>query len=68
MNILITGSNGFVGKNLIENLNNIKTKKNQTRPNLHIDQILSYDTNTAPELLGYYCKITDFVLDRKSVV
>ena len=67
MNILITGSNGFVGKNLIENLNNIKPKKNQTRPNLHIDQILSYDTNTAPELLGYYCKITDFVFNLAGV-
>ena len=29
MNILVTGANGFVGKNLIANLNNIKNGKNK---------------------------------------
>lgn len=31
MNILVTGSNGFVGKNLIENLKNIRDGKDRTR-------------------------------------
>ena len=31
MNILVTGAKGFVGKNLVANLNNIKDGKNRTR-------------------------------------
>ena len=43
MNILVTGARGFVGKNLVENLKNIKEGKNRTRPNLLIDEIYEYD-------------------------
>lgn len=39
MNILITGSKGFVGRNLTENLKNIRDGKNRTRPNIPIDEI-----------------------------
>ena len=31
MKILITGAKGFVGKNLVENLKNIREGKNRTR-------------------------------------
>ena len=31
MNILITGAAGFVGRNLVENLKNIRDGKNRTR-------------------------------------
>ena len=34
MNILITGANGFVGKNLAESLKNIRDGKVRTRPDL----------------------------------
>ena len=51
MNILITGSAGFVGKNLCYALKNIKEGKDKTRPNLRIDEIYEYDVNTEPELL-----------------
>ena len=37
MNILVTGAKGFVGRNLTENLKNIRDGKNRTRPNIHID-------------------------------
>lgn len=45
MNILITGSNGFVGKNLAANLYCIKDGKNRTR-DLTIDEIFEYDIDT----------------------
>ena len=32
MNILVTGAKGFVGRNLCENLKNIRDGKNRTRP------------------------------------
>jgi UDP-2-acetamido-2,6-beta-L-arabino-hexul-4-ose reductase len=67
MNILITGAKGFVGKNLVENLKNIKEDKNRTRPNLAIDNIYEYDLDTDPLLLDSYCKDTDFVFNLAGV-
>ena len=61
MNILITGAQGFVGKNLVANLKNIAQGKNRTRPNLHIDEIYSYDLDIDPALLAGYCARADFV-------
>ena len=39
MNILVTGAKGFVGRNLCENLKNLRDGKNRTRPNLRIEEI-----------------------------
>lgn len=50
MKILITGANGFIGKNLISELRNRK----------YID-IFEYDRDTNIELLDSYCKEADFV-------
>ncbi len=61
MKILVTGSRGFVGKNLIENLKNIKEGKNRTRPSLSISHIYEYDVDTDPSLLDEYCRECDFV-------
>ena len=61
MNILITGAQGFVGKNLVANLKNIAQGKNRTRPNLHIDEIYSYALDIDPALLAGYCARADFV-------
>lgn len=56
MRVLITGARGFVGRNLTENLKNIRDGKNRTRPHMRIDEIYEYDVeNTAVELNGY-CK------------
>lgn len=60
MNILITGAKGFVGRNLVANLYNIKEGKNQTR-NLSLDHIWEYDLDTKPEMLDTYCAKADFV-------
>lgn len=61
MNILVTGAQGFVGKNLVANLRNIAQGKNRTRPDLHIDEIFEYDLDTDPALLEEYCARADFV-------
>ena len=66
MKILITGAKGFVGKNLVENLKNIKDGKNRTR-DLKIDEIFEYDIDTDPSLLDSFCKETDFVFNLAGV-
>ncbi len=67
MKILVTGAKGFVGKNLCENLKNIRDGKDKTRPGVVIDEIYEYDIDTAPELLDDYCKNADFVFNLAGV-
>ena len=67
MNILVTGTKGFVGKNLVENLKNIKENKNRTRPELEIQDIFEYDVDSSPEDLDTYCKNADFVFNLAGV-
>lgn len=66
MKILITGANGFVGKNLVYNLYNIKGGKNRTR-NLQIEDIFEYDVDSTLEELNTYCKECDFVFNLAGV-
>ena len=67
MKILVTGAGGFVGKNLCENLKNIRDGKDRTRPNIVIDEIFEYDIDTNPELLDEYCAKADFVFNLAGV-
>ena len=67
MRILVTGAHGFVGKNLCANLDNIKEGKNNTRPNLIIDEVYEYDLDTPPTLLDEYCQKADFVFNLAGV-
>ena len=67
MNILITGAAGFVGKNLVENLKNIRDGKNRTRPAIQIDKIYEYDMNNSPEDLDQFCSDCDFVFNLAGV-
>lgn len=60
MKILVTGSKGFVGRNLCENLKNIRDGKNRTR-NISVEEIYEYDIDTKKSLLDDYCKKADFV-------
>lgn len=60
MNILVTGAKGFVGKNLVSNLYNIKDGKNQTR-NFYLENIYEYDKDSTQEELEEYCQHADFV-------
>lgn len=67
MNILITGANGFVGKNLAEALKNIRDKKDRTRPDLKIDEIYLYDIDSSESELETACKNADFVFNLAGV-
>ena len=67
MRILITGAKGFVGKNLAENLKNIRDGKNRTRPELCIEEIYEYDIDGTPEELDDYCARADFVFNLAGV-
>lgn len=67
MNILVTGAKGFVGKNLVENLKNIRDGKNRTRPEIQIDEIYEYDIASTPADLDEYCDKADFVFNLAGV-
>lgn len=67
MNILVTGSAGFVGRNLVENLKNIRDGKNRTRPNLSIESIYEYDRHNTSEELYQFCSDCDFVFNLAGV-
>lgn len=67
MKILVTGSAGFVGQNLVESLKNIKNGKDRTRPNLKMDEIYEYDKDSTEEELEKYCTDCDFVFNLAGV-
>lgn len=67
MNILVTGAKGFAGRNLVENLKNIRDGKNKTRPNITIEEIYEYDIDSTPEELDEYCSKADFVFNLAGV-
>ncbi|MBR2295866.1 MAG: capsular polysaccharide biosynthesis protein CapF [Clostridia bacterium] len=67
MNILVTGAKGFVGKNLVYSLKNIKEGKDKTHPELKIDEIYEFDIDTDISLLDEYCKSADFVFNLAGV-
>ena len=67
MKILVTGSNGFFGRNLVENLKNIRDGKNRTRPNLQIDQIYEYDIINTEAEFDEFCSDCDFVFNLAGV-
>ena len=67
MNVLVTGAKGFVGRNLCENLKNIRDGKNRTRPGIEIGEIFEYDVDTDPALLGEFCEKADFVFNLAGV-
>ncbi len=67
MNILITGAEGFVGKNLTQALKNIRDGKDRTRPGLDIGELYLYDIGSSPEQLDEYCKNAGFVFNLAGV-
>ena len=67
MHILVTGAKGFVGKNLISQLVNIRDGKAK---NYAIDSeltIYEYDSDSTPEELDEYCRKADFVFNLAGV-
>ena len=67
MNILITGADGFVGKNLTAALQNIKDGKDRTHPELSVGELYLYDIDTPDEVLENGCKNADFVFNLAGV-
>ncbi|MBQ9761471.1 MAG: capsular polysaccharide biosynthesis protein CapF [Oscillospiraceae bacterium] len=66
MNILVTGAKGFVGKNLVSALKNIRDGKDRTRQ-VAVDEIFEYDIDTDPGLLSQFCRRADFVFNLAGV-
>ncbi len=67
MKILVTGAKGFVGKNLVCALNNLKDGKDRTRPALTIDEVFEYDIENTPAELDIFCAQADFVFNLAGV-
>lgn len=67
MKILVTGAKGFVGKNLIAQLKNIKDGKARCYGNLTIDAIYEYDVDNTIEELDAYCRDCNFVFNLAGV-
>ena len=67
MNILVTGAKGFAGRNLVENLKNIRDGKNRTRPAITVDKIYEYDVENSLDELDGFCRDCDFVFNLAGV-
>ena len=62
MNILVTGANGFVGKNLTARLETLRDGRDRTRSSLQIGEIYRCTRETSPEALADCCKKADLVV------
>ena len=67
MKILVTGANGFVGQNLVAQLNNIKEGKARCYGDVVVDEVFCYDIDSTPEQLDAYCREADFVFNLAGV-
>ena len=67
MNILVTGASGFFGRNLVENLKNIRDGKDRIHPELKIDEIYEYDIDNTGADLDKFCADCDFVFNLAGV-
>ena len=65
--ILITGAKGFVGKNLVENLKNIRDGKDRVHKLPSDLEIFEYDIDNTEIELEEYCKKADFVFNLAGV-
>lgn len=63
MNILITGASGFMGSNLIANLQNLTDDRN-----IKVDEIMEFNIDTPAEKLDEFCKKADFVFNFAGVM
>ena len=65
MKVLVTGANGFVGRNLCEALRNIaegKDRRGKYQSLLPLT-VYKYDRNGTQEELSFYCSAADFVFN-----
>lgn len=67
MRILITGAKGFIGKNLVAELKNIRDGKDRTFDLTNDLEILEFDIDTDKSLLDTFCEDCDFVFNLAGV-
>lgn len=67
MNILVTGASGFVGKNLLSQLRNIRDGKAKNYAVGEDITLYEYDLDSTPEELDAYCQDADFVFNLAGV-
>ncbi|MBE6201592.1 MAG: capsular polysaccharide biosynthesis protein CapF [Rikenellaceae bacterium] len=67
MKILVTGAKGFVGKNLVVQLNNIRLGKAKFYGDVVVDEVFEYDIDSTVEQLDSYCREADFVFNLAGV-
>lgn len=67
MKILVTGAKGFVGKNLLAQLKNIRDGKARWYPVGQDLVVYEYDMDSTPEDLDAFCSDADFVFNLAGV-
>ena len=67
MNILVTGARGFVGRNLVAQLHNIRTGKTRCYGDVSVDAVFEYDVDSDPGELDTFCRECDFVFNLAGV-
>lgn len=67
MRILVTGAQGFVGRNLCAQLNNIREGKARCYGDLTVSRVMEYDIDSTFEELDAYCAQADFVFNLAGV-
>ena len=67
MKILVTGAKGFVGKNLVAQLKNIRDGKARWYPVAQELVVYEYDMDSTPEDLDAFCSDADFVFNLAGV-
>lgn len=67
MKILVTGAKGFVGKNLVAQLKNIRDGKAKCYGDIAIEDIYEYDIDSTSEQLDCYCRDCNFVFNLAGV-
>lgn len=66
MKILVTGSKGFVGRNLCAQLKNIRDGKARNY-SVSVTEVFEYDLDSTPEELDSWCAEADFVFNLAGV-